>query len=52
MASGVPARRLSMWLGVASTSILATFAVNFAADRFPQAKGLNTLRDYLYRRNG
>lgn len=48
----ITARRLSMWLTVGGVSLLTALALNVTADKFPQAKGLSTLRDYIYRSNG
>lgn len=48
----ISARRLSMWLTVGGVSLLTALGLNLAADKFPQAKGLSTLRDYIYRSNG
>lgn len=45
-------RTFSAYAAVAGTSLLALGALNLAADKFPNATGLVSLRDYLVRRNG
>ena len=45
-------RPLAFWLAVGGTSILSMFALNVAADRFPNVRSLGELRDYTTRRNG
>lgn len=44
-------RPAAFWLAVGGTSILSLLALNLAADRLP-VPGLETLRDYITRRNG
>jgi hypothetical protein len=44
-------RALAFYGSVAFTSIASLLALNLAADRLP-IPGLQTLRDYLIRRNG
>lgn len=45
-------RTFAAYLAVGGTSLLTLAALNLAADHFPNAAGLNQLRDYLVRRNG
>jgi hypothetical protein len=45
-------RTFSAYMAVGGSSLLALAALNVAADRLPNATGLNRLRDYLVRRNG
>lgn len=45
-------KTFSVYLSIAGTSLLTLAALNLAADHFPNAAGLNELRDYLVRRNG
>lgn len=46
------ARTFAAYLAVGGTALLSLAALNLAADRLPNARGLNELRDYLVRRNG
>lgn len=46
------ARTFSAYVAVGGVSLLALAALNLAADRLPNVTGLNTVRDYLVRRNG
>lgn len=45
-------RTFSAYAATGCTALLSLAALNIAADRFPKARGLNTFRDYLVRRNG
>lgn len=45
-------KTFAAYLAVGGVSLLSLAALNLAADRLPQVAGLNTLRDYLVRRNG
>jgi hypothetical protein len=44
-------RPAAFWLAVGGTSIVSLVVFNLAADRLP-IPGLQTLRDYVVRRNG
>jgi hypothetical protein len=44
-------RPFFFWCAVGGTSVLALTALNMAADYMPDS-GLDTLRNYLIRRNG
>lgn len=45
-------RTFAAYAAVGGTALLSLAALNLAADRFPKVKGLNTIRDYVVRRNG
>lgn len=45
-------RTFTAYLAVGGVSLLALAGLNLAADHFPNAQGLNELRDYLVRRKG
>lgn len=46
------ARTFAAYLAVGGTSLLSLAALNLAADRFPNVRGLVTFRDYVTRANG
>lgn len=47
----MPGRGAAFWVAVGGVSLLASLALNMAADRIP-SPGLREFRDYVTRRNG